>query len=125
MAILGGAVLSSQAPPIVIAIANVPSRLDELLKHFPIFTDMEPLMSNMNDLFSTTQQILEEVDSNLEQSFITRIYFGILNNTIKAIMHMKEYIAMQTAEVVRNVLFFPCYAFLFPILHLTLVYIRL
>lgn len=35
---------------------DVPSQeeLDELLKRFPTFTDMEPLVTNMNDLFLAT-----------------------------------------------------------------------
>ncbi|KAL6345545.1 hypothetical protein AAG906_017272 [Vitis piasezkii] len=51
--ILGGVVLNSQGPPIVVAHIDVSGRekLDELLNRFPTFIDMEPLVSNMNDIF--------------------------------------------------------------------------
>ena len=70
MVILGGSTPTSLLLPTIAS--DVPSRqaLNELLKHFPIFIDMEPSMTNMNNLFPTTKRIPVEVDSNPKQSFI-------------------------------------------------------
>lgn len=68
--------------------------LDELLKHFPSFIDMEPSVTNMNYLFPIAQQILVEVDNDPEQSFIARAPFGTPNSAIEVIMPMKRYFAM-------------------------------
>ena len=50
----------------LVATAGVPDQeeLDELLKHFPLFTDMESPVTNMNDLFPANQWIPIEVDSD-------------------------------------------------------------
>lgn len=51
MVISGGSILSPK--PHSTAIRDVPSwkEVDELLKCFPTFADLEPPMANMNDLF--------------------------------------------------------------------------
>ena len=52
---------------------------------------MKPLVIDINDFFPTTHKILVEVDSNLEQSFTTRIPHGTPNSVIEAVMTMCEY----------------------------------
>lgn len=97
--------------------------LDELLKHFPSFIDMEPPITNMNYLFPIAQRILVEVDNDPEQSFTARAPFGTLNSAIEVIMPMKRYSTMQMAKIVRNIPSFHYFSFFSPMLHLTLVYL--
>ena len=64
MVISGGSILSPQ--PHSTVIRDVPrwKEVDELLKCFPTFTNLEPPVTNMNDLFPATQRIPVEVDSD-------------------------------------------------------------
>lgn len=63
---VGEVTLSTQLPPGTST--DVPSleELNELLKCFPTFIDIESLGSNMNDLFLATQWILLDMDDDLE-----------------------------------------------------------
>lgn len=55
-----GEVLNSQGPSIVVAHIDVSDqeKLDELLNRFPTFIDMEPPVSNMNDIFRPPNESL-------------------------------------------------------------------
>lgn len=91
----------STQPPLN-ASADVHSReeLDVLLEHFSTFVDMEPLMANMSKLFPIMQQIPINVTNDPQQNFFARIPYGTLYETIKVIMHLKDYLTMQTVELV-------------------------
>lgn len=84
------------------ALVDVPSweELDVFLEHFPIFTNMEPLTSHMNEFFLILEKILVDVTADPQQNFMTRILHGTTNKTIEAIMHLKDYTTMQMMEVV-------------------------
>ena len=98
-------ILSAQPP--LVAFIDVPSQeeLDVLLERFPTYISMEPPMSYMNKLFSMMDKIPVDVISDPQQNFMARVLHGTSNETIEAIMHLKDYISMQTMEVVRHLLY--------------------
>ena len=51
-------------------------------KHILSFTEREPLVHDMKALFSTTQQILVEVDKDLNWSFMARLPHDTPNTMI-------------------------------------------
>lgn len=65
MKISGGEVTLSTQPPLGSS-TDVPSleELNELLKHFPTFIDIDHLVFNMNDLFLATQWIPIDMDGD-------------------------------------------------------------
>ncbi|KAJ9705779.1 hypothetical protein PVL29_003738 [Vitis rotundifolia] len=65
--------------------------LDVLLKRFSTCVDMEPLVANMSELFLVMQQIPIDVTSDPQQNFFARIPYGTLDETVEAIMHLKDY----------------------------------
>lgn len=73
----------STQPPLN-AFTDVPSweELDVLLEYFPTFVDMEPLVANMSELFSTMQQILVGITSDPQQNFFACNLYGTLDETI-------------------------------------------
>lgn len=85
----------STHPPLAISV-DVSNReeLDELLKRFPTFIDMEPPMSDMNDLILATQRIPMDVDGDPKQSYVAGVLYGTLDDAIKAIMWLKDYTTM-------------------------------
>lgn len=94
----------AQTPPT--AHANVHSReeLDILLERFPTFINIEP-SSHMNKLFPMLERILVDVIADPQQNFMACVPHGTTNETIEAIMHLKNYTTMQKAEVVRYLLY--------------------
>lgn len=67
MTISGGEVTPSTQLPLG-ASTDVPSleEINELLKRFSTFINIDPLVSNMNDLFLATQWIPIDMDDNPE-----------------------------------------------------------
>lgn len=84
-------------------LVDVPSReeLDVLLKRFPTFTNMEPLTSHMNELFPILKRIPMDVTVDPQQNFMAHVPHGTTEETIEAIMHLKDYTTMQTTEMVQ------------------------
>lgn len=96
--------------------------LDVLLERFSTFMDLEPLMANMSELFPIMQQIPINVTSDPQQNFFARILYGTLYETIEVIMHLKDYLTMQTVELVWHlsvVFYITCHIFHLSYLFLT------
>uniref|UniRef100_F6HEK6 Uncharacterized protein n=1 Tax=Vitis vinifera TaxID=29760 RepID=F6HEK6_VITVI len=93
----------AQTPPT--AHANVHSReeLDILLERFPTFINIEP-SSHMNKLFPMLERILVDVIADPQQNFMACVPHGTTNETIEAIMHLKNYTTMQKAEVKHDII---------------------
>ena len=81
------------SPTVVPMPVDVASRekVDELLLCFPTLINIEPLVLNMNALFSSLNRIPVEIDGDPEQSFTTRIPLSTSSNVVSLIMHMREY----------------------------------
>ena len=82
----------------------------ELMRQIPPFTKRETLVQNMGVLFSTTQRIPIEIESNPNQSFMARLPFGTLDTIISRIMCMQDYTTFEMAKVVS---YFP-FLFILP-----------
>ena len=74
--------------------------MDVFLEYFPTYTNIEPPTSHINELFLIMERVPVDVITDPQQNFMTRVPYGTSNKTIKAIMRLKDYLAMQTAEVV-------------------------
>ena len=74
--------------------------LDILLEHFPTFTNMEPPISHMNELFPIMKRVPVDVTANPQQNCMARVPHGTSSETIESIMRLKDYSAMQMVEVV-------------------------
>lgn len=74
--------------------------LNILLERFPIFTNMEPLASHMNELFPMTERIPMDVTVDPQHNFMACVSNGTTDETIEAIMCLKDYTIMKTMEVV-------------------------
>lgn len=86
----------------LVAPVNVLSQeeLDVLLKHFPTFTNMEPPVSYMKELFPIMKWVLVDVTADLQQNFMAHVPHGTSGKTMEVIMQLKDYSAMQMAKVV-------------------------
>lgn len=92
--------------PLPIAHADVPSReeLEVFLERFCTFTNMEPPKSHMNELFPVLKRIL--VDVTVDPHRTSWLFpHGSTHKTIEAIMRLKDYTTMQTAKMVRYLLY--------------------
>lgn len=80
---------------------NVPNRekLDVILERFPTFTSMEPSTSHLNEFFSILERVPVDMTIDPQQNFMAHVPHGTIDKTIEAIMHLKNYLAMQTAKV--------------------------
>lgn len=56
--------VSMQPPPTISTNVRSREKLNKLLECLPMFKDMEPPMSNMNDLFSVAQRIPINLDGD-------------------------------------------------------------
>lgn len=85
-----------------VAHINVHSQeeLDIFLEHFSIFTNMEPPTSHMNGIFLILGRILVDVTIDPQKNFMAHVPHGTTDETIKAIMRLKDYTTMQTVKVV-------------------------
>lgn len=85
-----------------VAHIDVPSQeeLDIFLEHFSIFTNMKPPTSHMNGIFLILGRILVDVTTDPQKNFMAHVSHGTTDETIKAIMHLKDYTTMQTVKVV-------------------------
>lgn len=68
--------------------------LDVLLERFPTFTNMEPPMSHMNELFPLLEMIPMDVATDPQQNFMAHVPHGTIEETIEVIMHLKNYTTM-------------------------------
>ena len=87
-------ILSAQPPLVAFIDITSQEELDVLLEHFPTFISMESLMSYMNKLFLMMDKIPVDVIGDPQQNFMARVLQGTSNETIEAIMHLKDYISM-------------------------------
>ena len=62
-------------------------------------------MSYMNKLFLMMDKVPVDVIGDPQQNFMARVLQGTSNETIEAIMHLKDYISMQIMEVVQHLLY--------------------
>ena len=90
------------AQPFLAAFVDIPSQeeLDILLERFSTFVGMEPLVSHMNKLFLAMQRVPVDVTDDLQQNFITCIPYETSDETIEAIMRLKNYTTIQTEKLV-------------------------
>lgn len=88
--------------------AYVPSQeeISKLLTHISSFTERGVPIQNIGVLFLVTQQIPVEIDKNPSQSFMTQLLYSTPNTAITHILHIQDYIAFETTEVVGLLLFF-------------------
>ena len=88
--------------------AYVPSweEISKFLTHIPSFTERGVPVQNIGVLFLVTQQIPVEIDKNPSQSFMTRLLYGTPDTAITHILHIQDYIAFETTEVVGLLPFF-------------------
>ena len=91
---------SAHTPPT--APIDVPNweELDIHLERFPTFTNMEPPISHMNELFPIMERVPVDVTADPQQNRMASIPHGTSSETIEAIMRLKDYSAMQIVEVV-------------------------
>lgn len=80
----------------------IPSREEmvELIRQIHSFTERETLVQDMRVLFSTTQRIPVEIETDLDRSFTTRLWYSTPNATISCIMPMEDYTTFEMAEMV-------------------------
>ena len=74
----------------------------KVLRRIFSFTEMEPLVQNMEALFLATQRIPIEVDEDPSQYFMAWLLYGIADIAIAHIIHMQDYIAFETTKVVSH-----------------------
>lgn len=81
---------------------DVPNRekLDVLLESFPTFTSMEPLASHMNEPFPILERVPMDMTIDPQWNFMACVPHGTVDETIEAIMHLTDYLAMQMMEEV-------------------------
>lgn len=82
--------------------AYLPSReeISKLLTHIPSFIEKGFPVQNIGVFFLVTQQILVEIDKNPSQSFMTRLLYDTPDTAITHILHLQDYVAFETTEVV-------------------------
>lgn len=76
-------------------------KLDILLERFLTFINIESPTSHMNELFTTLKRIPVDVTVDSQQNFIACVLHGTTNETIEVIMRLKDYMTMQTTELIR------------------------
>ena len=74
------------------------------MERFCTFTNMEPLKSHMNELFPVLKRILVDVTADPHRTSWLFPH-GSTHETIEAIMRLKDYTTMQTAKMVRYLLY--------------------
>ncbi|KAL6321868.1 hypothetical protein AAG906_035572 [Vitis piasezkii] len=86
----------------LVAPADMPcwKELDVILECFPTYTNMEPPISHINELFLIMERVPVDVTIDPQQNFMARVPYGTSNKTIEAIMRLKDYLVMQMTEVV-------------------------
>ena len=86
----------------LVAPTDVPrwEELDVFLECFPTYTNMEPPTSHINELFLIMERVPVDVITDPQKNLMARVLYGTSNKTIEAIMRLKDYLAMQTAEMV-------------------------
>ena len=78
----------------------------EFLSHIPSFTKREPSVHNMRVFFPVNQWIPVEMDEDPNRSFMVQFLHHTSNIVIARILHMNDYTAFETTEVVCHPLFF-------------------
>lgn len=91
---------SVQTPQVAFVDVFSREELDVLLERFPTFTNMDPPMYHMNELFPILERIIVDVTVDPQQNFMARVLHGTSDETIEVIMRLKGFSVMQTAEVV-------------------------
>lgn len=69
--------VSMQPPPTISTNVRSREKLNKLLECLPMFKDMEPPMSNMNDLFSAAQRIPINLDGAPSRVLLLEFHIGI------------------------------------------------
>ena len=87
--------------------------VSELLRRIPSFTDREPPVQDIGTFFPAMQGILIEMDENSNQSFMARVPYGTPDTVIARIIHMKDYTAFETTEMVSHSFLFHLWFFSF------------